>query len=64
MAKKFRVNMTVMALMSGSYEVEAESEEEAERIAAEHTGDVLWKYEGADDSTVEATMTQEISNGR
>lgn len=51
----FRVYMTAVASVSSSYEVEAGCEEEARRLAVEaaKAGNVLWKYDGADDSTVE-----------
>jgi len=53
---KYVIEMAAAALVKGTYRVEADSAEEAEAKALEHTGDVLWRYEGVQDDTVEVTM--------
>jgi len=54
--KTFRVSMTTLAVVSGVAEVKADSVHEAERIALEMTGDVIWNYESLDE---EAEVTVE-----
>jgi hypothetical protein len=49
--KKYRVRMRGLAIVDGVYEVKAKSEQAAIDAAAEHTGDVLWDYEGLDKVT-------------
>ena len=55
---KYRVDMAGLALMRGSIEVEAESEEEAARKAVASSGDVLWDYNGMDDDTLEVNSVE------
>jgi len=42
----YTVRLTTMAYMRGQIEIEATSQEEAERLALERTGDVEWEYDG------------------
>lgn len=49
----YRVDMSGMARMRGTYHAEAANEEEAGAEALRHIGDVDWRYDGMDDDTVE-----------
>lgn len=55
---RFRVDMSGLALMRGSIEVEAEDKKRAEEEALAHTGDVHWNYEGMDDETIEVSSVE------
>lgn len=57
-ACRFRVDMSGLALMRGSIEVEAETEEEAAAKAVASSGDVLWDYNGMDDETIEVNSVE------
>lgn len=50
---EYRVELSGMAYMRGTYYVHAKDAADAERLARENTGDVEWKYNGVDDSTIE-----------
>ena len=54
---KYGVLMSAKASVSTYHRVEADSLEEAGKLAAEaaYGGDVSWRYDGTDDSTVEIT---------
>lgn len=55
---KYRVDMSGLALMRGSIEVEAETEKEAATKAVASSGDVLWDYNGMDDETIEVNSVE------
>lgn len=55
---RFRVDMSGLALMRGSIEVEAETEKEAAAKAVASSGDVLWDYNGMDDETIEVNSVE------
>lgn len=50
---KYVVCLVGVANVHGRIVVTADSEDEAERIALEHTGDVEWTYDGVRDDEVE-----------
>lgn len=50
---KFTIRLTAKADVSGSIDVEAETEHEALEIAKSKAGDIEWKYNGVDDETIE-----------
>jgi hypothetical protein len=50
----YRVELSGMARMKGYAEVQANDQAAAEKLAAQHAGDVIWSYQEMDDSTVEA----------
>lgn len=56
---KYDVRLTGLAYVEASMDVEADSVEEAERIARERTGDVLWSYEGVKDSTIKVEVEED-----
>ncbi len=47
--KEFHISFCATAIVRGSIEVKATAREEAERLARENIGDVLWKYQGLAD---------------
>ena len=51
---KYHVTMTGLSRVRASTTIFAVSPEEAEKVAKEKTGDVVWEYEGIEDDTVEA----------
>lgn len=51
--KSYRVCMSAHAVVVGSLVVEAESKEEAEKIALASEGDVSWRYDGLVEGSVE-----------
>jgi hypothetical protein len=55
---RYRVDMSGLALMRGSVEVEADTEEEAAAKAVASSGDVLWDYNGMDDETIEVNSVE------
>mgnify|MGYP000894082857 CR=1 FL=1 len=55
---KYRVDMSGLAPMRGSIEVEAETEKEAAAKAVASSGDVLWDYNGMDDETIEVNSVE------
>ena len=58
---KYRVEVTTIASVSAVVEVEAVSEQAAgaKAKAMAKSGDVVWVYDGADDSAVEVEMVME-----
>ena len=63
---KFKVYMTATAAVSSSVEVEAKDIASAElkAMAMAKEGDVVWSYDGADDTTVEVEgVSQGWPNG-
>ena len=54
--KQYMVQLSAVGNLTGSIVVTAESEEEAEisAIAGARNGDVLWRYDGCKDETIEA----------
>ena len=61
---KYRVEVTTIASVSAVIEVEAVSEQAAgaKAKAMAKSGDVVWVYDGADDSAVEVEMVTETVN--
>ena len=57
--KKYAVRMSATARVRGTYRTQADSPEHAEALAKEHSGDVSWKYEGADDDSIEVDSVEE-----
>ena len=52
---KYRVELTAKAIVVTSVVVEAEDPDKAEQaaLAEAYSGDVLWKYDGAEDDTAQ-----------
>lgn len=63
MKKKFKVYLSAVGNVEATVEVEAKSSEEATDIAVEKAqkGDVVWVYNGVDDSTIEADDVSETT---
>lgn len=57
----FRVLLTASASVHGRLTVKAESASHAQGVALEQLGDVVWQYDGVDDTTAE--VVEVVPNG-
>jgi len=59
---RYEVSLSTMAFVKATVEVEASDPEEASAMAELRAseGDVVWKYDGSDDSGIETTSVRSV----
>jgi hypothetical protein len=59
---KFRIDLSAKATVLASVEVQAETRFAAEQAALLKAwgGDLVWKYDGADDETIQVDATKQL----
>jgi hypothetical protein len=59
---KYQVELTARAIVETRVEVEADSADEAKARALQqaYSGDVIWKYDGAEDDTAQVEICEPL----